>query len=210
MTALVIVDIQNDFLPGGALAVPEGDAVIDPINKLMKKPFDVIVATQDWHPRNHGSFADTHGNGHQPGDTVLLGGVEQVLWPRHCVQGSKGAEFSDKLQMIAIAKVFQKGCDAAEDSYSTFYDNGHVHSTGLAEYLRALDIEQVYIAGLATDYCVKFSALDSIKEGFTTYVIEDACRGINLNPNDCTDTFDEIRQAGGYVIKSADVKLRKK
>lgn len=198
--ALIIVDVQNDFLPGGALAVPQGDEVIPVINRLMEKDFDYILATQDWHPRQHGSFAETHGR--HPGERILLGDVEQILWPTHCVQGSKGAEISPLLHREKIGLIFHKGIDPQVDSYSTFFDNGHQRSTGLAEYLQSQQVEEVYLVGLATDYCVKYSAIDSIHAGFKTYVIEDACRGINLNPQDTREALDEIRMKGGEIIKS--------
>lgn len=196
--ALILVDIQNDFLPGGALAVPQGDKIIPAVNELQKR-FDLIVATQDWHPRDHLSFAANH-PGKSVGDKVLVNGVEQILWPAHCVQGTRGAEFSPKLDTSRIDRVFHKGTDPALDSYSGFYDNGHRRSTGLAEYLREQGIEEVVIAGLATDYCVKWTALDAKRLGFHTVVVEDACRGIACAPDDVECNWSEIRTAGVNVV----------
>src|SRR5580693_7950821 len=194
MDALLVVDIQNDFLPGGALAVPDGDQVIPIANHLMGF-FSLILATQDWHPANHGSFAANHLNRH-PGEIINLNGIMQVLWPVHCVQGSSGAAFSAQLRTERFSKVFKKGVDPGIDSYSGFFDNGKKRSTGLTEYLRDRNVNQLFICGLATDYCVKFSALDSIDSGLRTHLIEDACRGVELNPGDSASAIAEMRQAG--------------
>lgn len=201
--ALVLVDLQNDFCPGGALEVPHGDEVIDVANR-MQAHFDLVVATQDWHPRNHGSFADNH-QGKQPGQVIDLGGVEQVLWPVHCVQGTRGAEFVAELVTDKIAKVFQKGTDPEVDSYSGFYDNEHRKATGLTEYLRERGVEDVYILGLATDYCVKFTALDALEDGFSAYVIEDGCRGVGLGPDDVQDAVQEMRKSGVTILQSGQI-----
>jgi nicotinamidase/pyrazinamidase len=198
--ALILVDLQNDFVPGGALAVAEGDKVVPVANRL-QNAFDLIVATQDWHPRNHGSFASQH-PGKKPGDVIDLNGIPQVLWPDHCVQGSKGAEFHPQLDTRRIAGIFQKGTDPAIDSYSGFYDNGHRRGTGLAEYLRAENVTDIYVAGLATDYCVEYTALDGRKLGLNVFVIEDACRGVNLEPNDSADALDQMRANGVHVVTS--------
>jgi nicotinamidase/pyrazinamidase len=203
MKALIIVDIQNDFLPGGALAVKEGEKVIPVINQLMRAPFDLIVATQDWHPADHGSFAKTHGKA--IGEHVLLDGIDQILWPVHCVQESKGAELSNSLHTKLIQKTIRKGTDKNIDSYSTFFDNEHRKSTGLSQFLKDQGVDEVYLAGLATDYCVKYSALDALKLGFKTHVIADACRAVNLRPDDGEKALQEIREAGGEVIHSKDV-----
>jgi nicotinamidase/pyrazinamidase len=149
MEALIIVDVQNDFLPGGALAVTEGDEVVPIINRLAKS-FGLVVATQDWHPADHKSFASQHEN-KKPGDKVELLGMEQVLWPDHCVQGTKGAEFSSELDQLPIMNVFRKGIDPEIDSYSGFFDNGHKRSTGLHDYLQEKNVDTVTIVGLATD-----------------------------------------------------------
>ena len=203
MNALLVVDIQNDFLPGGALAVPDGDQVIPIANRLMGF-FSLILATQDWHPANHGSFAANHPNRH-PGEVINLNGIMQVLWPVHCVQGSSGAAFSAQLRTERFSKVFRKGIDPGIDSYSGFFDNGKKRATGLTEYLRDRSVNQLFICGLATDYCVKFSALDSIDSGICTHVIEDACRGVELNPGDSAAAIAEMRQAGVSIVESASL-----
>ncbi len=202
MKALVVVDIQYDFLPGGALAVPEGDSVIPVINALMPK-FDLVVATQDWHPSNHGSFASNHPN-KKPGEVIDLNGLEQVLWPDHCVQGTHGAQLSGDLDREEIQKIFQKGTDPGIDSYSGFFDNGHRKSTGLAEYLRSRGVDEVYIAGLTTDYCAKFTALDAIKENFNTWLFSDATRAVNLHAGDYEKAISEMKGEGVHILKSKD------
>ncbi len=203
MNTLLVVDIQNDFLPGGALAVPEGDRVIPIINRLIDR-FDLVLATQDWHPPDHGSFAANH-PGHQPGDVIDLNGIPQILWPIHCVQHSAGAAFSAQLRTDRFAKIFQKGIDPEIDSYSTFFDNAKRRATGLGDYLHQRGVREVFICGLATDYCVKYSALDSQDLGLQTHVIEDACRGVNLRPDDSKNAVVEMRAAGASIIDSAKV-----
>lgn len=201
-SALIVIDVQVDFLPGGALAVREGDQVVPVINRLMAGGrFDVVAATQDWHPPDHGSFAANH-PGTQVGQVIDLAGLSQILWPVHCVQGSPGAEFAPGLDTARFNKVFRKGTDPAIDSYSGFFDNGHRKSTGLADWLRDQGVTDVHLAGLATDYCVKFSALDAVKEGFTTHLIEDACRGVELKAGDVQRAIDEMRQAGVSIERA--------
>ena len=202
MKALILVDIQNDFCPGGALAVPHGDEVIPVANRLQKK-FGLVAATQDWHPRGHASFASTHGK--PVYSAISIHGAPQTLWPDHCVQGTHGAELAAALDPTRIARVFQKGTDPGIDSYSGFLDADHKHSTGLADYLRKRNVTDVYIAGLATDYCVKYTALDAAKLGFRTNVIEDACRGVNVNPGDSESALREMRAAGVKIIRSGDL-----
>jgi len=197
MNALVVVDVQNDFLPGGALAVPEGDAVVPRCNALMKS-FDLVVATQDWHPANHASFA-ANCRGHKVGDVIDVAGLKQVLWPVHCVQNTSGAAFAPELDVKRFARIFQKGTDPAIDSYSGFFDNGHRKSTGLADYLKSQRVTDVHVCGLATDYCVKFTALDARQLGFNVYLITDACRGVNLTPGDADAAIEEMRRAGVQV-----------
>ena len=192
--ALVLVDLQNDFCPGGALAVRQGDETIEVANRLSRH-FDVVVATQDWHPADHGSFAANQPGKH-PYEVIELGGLPQVLWPVHCVQGSPGADFHAALDRARITKVFPKGTDPQIDSYSGFHDNGHKKSTGLGEWLREQGVQQVYVLGLATDYCVKFTALDAQRAGFETFLIEDGCRAVELNPGDGDKAVDEMRAAG--------------
>lgn len=195
--ALIVVDVQNDFLPGGALAVPEGDAVIEAINVLMES-FDLVFATQDWHPADHGSFAANH-PGRRIGEVIDLNGLQQVLWPVHCVQNTGGAEFAPALRFARFDNVFRKGTDPAVDSYSGLYDNGHRHSTGLAEALKARGVREVSVCGLATDYCVKFTALDALREGFDVTLIERASRGVNLTPGDVGAAIKAMREAGVKV-----------
>jgi nicotinamidase/pyrazinamidase len=203
MNALLLVDVQNDFLPGGALPVPNGDQVIPVINAIQHK-FDLVLATQDWHPQNHGSFAANHSN-RAPGDVIELNGILQVLWPTHCVQETFGADFSANLHTEHFAKVFRKGTDPGIDSYSGFFDNGKKRSTGLAEYLHTGGVDRVFLCGLATDYCVKFSALDSAEAGFKTILIADACRGVDLQPGDSATAIEAMRRAGAVIIESADL-----
>lgn len=200
MKALVLVDLQNDFMPGGALAVTEGDRVVPIANRLMPR-FDLVVATQDWHPAGHCSFASQY-PGKSPGDLVNRGGVQQVLWPDHCIQGSTGAELHHELNQDRIDHVIHKGTDVRIDSYSGFYDNQRSRSTGLTEYLREHDVTEVYIMGLATDYCVKYTALDAVKDGFRTRLIEDGCRGVNLKPGDVEAAVNKMAAAGVQIVES--------
>lgn len=203
MTALILVDVQNDFVPGGALPVPEGNLVVSVLNRLQDR-FDLVVATQDWHPPDHGSFAANH-PGNKPGDVIDLGGLRQILWPVHCVQNTRGAAFVPELDTRRVARTFQKGTDPAIDSYSGFFDNGHRRSTGLGDYLKSAGVTDVYVAGLATDYCVKFTALDARSLGFATYLIEDASRGVNLNRGDVDRAVEEMRRSGVRVIASDNI-----
>jgi nicotinamidase/pyrazinamidase len=198
--ALVVVDTQRDFLPGGSLPVPDGDQVVPLINRLMEQ-VPLVVATQDWHPPNHCSFAANH-PGHEIGDTVEVAGLPQFLWPVHCVQDTDGARLSPDLNVHPMAAVFRKGTDPLLDSYSGFYDNAHRLKTGLTDFLRQHGIERILIAGLATDYCVKHTALDALGEGFAVQVIEDACRGIDQPPGSLADALHQIRAAGGEIITS--------
>ena len=203
MKALILVDIQNDFLPGGALAVPDGDAVIPIVNQLQSL-FPLVVATQDWHPDNHGSFAANHPDKNLF-DQIELYGLPQTLWPVHCVQGTHGAGFAPDLNQERITTIFQKGTDPGIDSYSGFFDNGHRRGTGLGEWLKHKDVTEVYVCGLATDYCVKFTALDAVGLGFKTYFIEDASRGVNLQPDDIKHAIDAMKTAGIQVIQSSEL-----
>jgi nicotinamidase/pyrazinamidase len=201
--ALILVDLQNDFVPGGALAVPDGDAVVPVANKV-QQAFDLIVATQDWHPRDHGSFAANH-RGKLPGDVVNLNGLRQILWPVHCVQNTRGADFVPGLNLSRVKKIFHKGIDPWIDSYSCFFDNGHRRDTGLNKYLKSQGVRDVYLMGLATDYCVKFSVLDALQLGFNVHVIEDGCRGINLKRDDSEETLEQLRRAGVEITRSSRV-----
>lgn len=205
--ALILVDIQNDFMPTGALPVPKGDEVIAAANALLGR-FELIVATQDWHPPRHGSFASEH-EGRSPGELIDLNGVPQVLWPDHCVQGSGGAAFAEGLDVGPVTRVFQKGMDPEVDSYSGFFDNGSSdgerHATGLGDWLKERGVEDVFVCGVATDYCVKFTALDAAGLGFRTHLIEDACRGVELNEGNVEGALSELREAGVVVVSSAEV-----
>ncbi len=192
--ALILVDLQNDFLPGGALEVKDGDHVIPVANRLMDD-FEIIVATQDWHPQEHGSFAANHPGG-ELYQVIDLNGLDQVLWPVHCVQDTPGADFAPGLQVERITKVFRKGTDPAIDSYSGLYDNGHRKSTGLGEWLKAQGVKRVTVCGLATDYCVKFTALDALAEGFEVTLNLAASRGVNLGPDDVDKAVEEMRSKG--------------
>ncbi len=180
--------------------MPQGDEVIPVANQLQQK-FPLVVATQDWHPANHLSFAPNH-PGKKPFDRIELEGLPQTLWPVHCVQHTPGAEFAPGLNRRSIAAVFQKGTDPAIDSYSGFYDNGQRRSTGMGEWLLQREVSELFLCGLTTDYCVKFSALDALRFGFKTTVVEDACRGVNLNPDDGARAFEELRAAGVTITKS--------
>jgi nicotinamidase/pyrazinamidase len=201
MKALLLVDIQIDFIPGGSLAVPGGNEIISIVNNLQQQ-FDVVAATQDWHPGNHKSFASNHKD-KNTFDIIELHGLEQVLWPDHCVQGTKGAEFSKELNMNKVEAIFRKGTDPEIDSYSGFYDNGHRKTTGLADYLKGKQATEVYIAGLAADYCVYYTAKDALLEGFMTYIIEDAVRAINVEG--FKKAKEDILSKGGKIINSSDI-----
>ena len=202
MKALLLVDLQNDFTPSGALPVPEGDQIIPLINRLQTK-FDLIVATQDWHPADHESFAVHHNK--QPGEMIRLHGIEQVLWPVHCVQKSDGAAFIGGLNTKKIEWICQKGMNKTVDSYSGFFDNDHKHATGLDNYLKKRGVREVYVAGLAADYCVKFTALDAQKLGYQTCLIADGTRGVNLNEGDVDKAMEEMKAAGISVLQSSDI-----
>jgi len=179
MKTLILIDVQNDFMPYGALPVAEGDQIVPIINKIIYK-FDLVVATQDWHPKNHISFASNHKD-KKLFDVMDLDGFKQTLWPDHCVQGTSGAEFHPDLETKPIEAIFRKGTNPNIDSYSGFYDNLHKKNTGLAGYLREKKAKDLYFVGLATDYCVYYSIIDALKEGFNVYLIEDATRAIDKN-----------------------------
>ncbi len=200
VNALIVVDLQNDFAPGGALAVPEGDLAVPVANRLMAG-FDLVAATKDWHPPDHLSFASQH-PGKQVGELVQLERLEQTLWPDHCVQGTRGAELIAGLDRSRIGRVFEKGVDRTIDSYSGFFDNGHRRSTGLGEFLRDRGATDVYIMGLATDYCVKYSALDAVSLGFKTHVVLEGCRGIDLSEGDVRRALETMRSAGVEVVEN--------
>lgn len=205
--ALIMVDIQNDFCPGGQLEVPEGDKIIPVVNKI-QVIFETIVATKDWHPKNHSSFASQH---HAAiGEVIDLNGIPQIMWPNHCIQDSWGAEFHAALQTGKIDKVITKGSNPLIDSYSGFFDNARLQKTELDSYLKQHEIGQIYICGLATDYCVKFTALDAKSLGYDVTVIIDACKGVNIHPDDVVKSLDEMTLAGIKLISSRELFLTKK
>lgn len=204
MEALILVDVQNDFCPGGALAVPDGDAVVAVANALSPR-YELVVATQDFHPPSHLSFAQNH-VGKKPYDQIELDGLPQVLWPPHCVQGTIGAELHSALDLSHVRRVFTKGTDERIDSYSGFFDNGHQKSTGLGDYLKQAGVKSVAILGLATDYCVKWTALDARQLGFDVRVVEDGCRGVGLTPNDVPNALAELRAAGVEIVQSRELR----
>lgn len=201
MRALLLIDIQNDFLPGGSLAVPAGNEIIEVVNSI-QSDFDLVVATQDWHPPSHKSFASNHSD-KESFDVIEWQGMQQVLWPDHCIQGSSGAELSKDVNWNYTETIFRKGTNPEIDSYSGFYDNGHLKSTGLDDYLKGRNVNEVYIAGLAADYCVYFTAKDALKEGFKTYIIEDATRAIN--EAGFKDAKKDIIEKGGSILLSKDL-----
>jgi nicotinamidase/pyrazinamidase len=203
MRALVLVDIQNDFMPGGSLPVVEGDAVVAVANHYIHR-FELVIATQDWHPADHGSFAVNH-PGRVRGDSVELGGVAQVLWPPHCVQSTPGASFHSALDIPGIKHVIRKGTDPGIDSYSGFFDNHHLRATGLETLLREWMVSDIVVMGLATDYCVKYTALDGRELGFAVTIVEDGCRAVDLAPGDGDRAFEEMRDAGCCVVSSAEL-----
>ncbi len=203
MATLIVVDVQNDFLPGGALAVPRGDEVVAVANAVMPA-FDRVVATQDWHPRAHGSFA-VNQPGRAVGEVITLAGAPQVMWPVHCVADTAGAQFAPGLAVEKFARVFVKGTDPEVDSYSGFFDNDRRSATGLGDYLRAVGEGDVWVLGLATDYCVKATALDAVGLGLRTRLIVDGCRAVDLAPGDGERAIAEMRAAGVEVVTSAEV-----
>jgi nicotinamidase/pyrazinamidase len=203
MRALLLIDIQNDFMPTGSLPVVDGDAVVPVANALMPA-FPLVVATQDWHPAGHGSFAVNH-PGTKPGDVIDLGGVAQVLWPPHCVQETRGAEFHRDLDVGGIDHVVRKGTDPAVDSYSGFFDNARRHATGLDAFLKERRVDEIVVAGLATDYCVQFTCLDGASLGYSVTVVVDGCRAVDLQPGDGDRAFERMSSAGVALAESGRV-----
>jgi nicotinamidase/pyrazinamidase len=199
---LVVVDVQNDFCPGGRLAVPKGDEVVPLINRLAQR-FSHVGLTQDWHPDHHHSFASAH-QGKKPFDVVPLSYGPQVLWPDHCIQGSPGAEFHRHLQIPHAQLVLRKGYRHNIDSYSAFYENDHKTVTGLAGYLRERELKHIVLAGLAFDFCVRYSAEDAFREGFQVTVIEDACRGIDIDGS-VNQTRESFARSGIQVVTAAAI-----
>jgi nicotinamidase/pyrazinamidase len=201
-TALIIIDVQNDFCPGGALAVADGDAVVPVINRLIPR-FGMRVLTQDWHPQDHASFAANH-PGAAPFSMTEMSYGPQVLWPTHCVQGSKGADFHDDLQTDGAAVVIRKGFKPEIDSYSAFFENDHTTPTGLAGYLRERGVSSIVVAGLATDFCVRYSAVDAAKLGFEVTLVEDACRAIDMDGS-LAAAMAEMNERNIRIVQSDDL-----
>lgn len=197
--ALIIVDVQNDFCEGGALAVPGANEIISYINLLMgENEYDKIVLTQDWHPANHKSFAST--NGKKVGDTIILNGIPQFMWPDHCVQGTSGAEFHKDLNREKVDHIIQKGKNIDFDSYSGFQDNNHFTKTGLDDYLKYHDIQLLEVVGLALDYCVKFTCLDAAQLGYVTCLHFNGTRAVNVKPENGKDAIYEMLQNSVTIL----------
>lgn len=205
-SALIVVDVQNDFLPGGALGVATADAIIPIINRLLRLPFRLRVASLDWHPRGHCSFASTWLK--KPHESIIIDGIEQKLWPDHCVQGTKGAEFSSELNVSLCDHIVHKGTELNIDSYSTFFDNEKLRSTGLEDYLRGDKVQDLYFAGLTTEYCVLYSVTDALQLGFHCHVIIDACRGIDVEKGDVEKAIALMKEKGAEVVTSDIVEKR--
>jgi nicotinamidase/pyrazinamidase len=203
MTAIILVDLQNDFLPCGAMAVPQGDAVI-PLANQLQGSFKVVAATQDWHPSNHKSFAASHA-GRQPGDILKLKAGPQPLWPTHCVQHTRGAELAPGLLLTRVNRVFKRGTDPEVAGHSGFFDQGQLHPTGLHTFLREKKVTAAYVMGLSADSCLKFTLLDAVELGFQTFLIEDACRGLSLGIEEPDPLLEELRQAGVSLVQSRDL-----
>jgi len=205
MKTLILIDIQNDFCTGGALAIPDGDAVVPVANRLMSN-FEMTIASQDWHPANHKSFASQK-EGISVGETFQLNGLTQMAWPDHCIQGSRGAQLVETLEKHSIDRIFTKGTDPEIDSYSAFFDNGHRAATGLGDFLKSNNVTEVFAMGLATDYCVKFTVLDALKLGFETKLIVDGCRGVELNEGDIDKAIQEMKDAGAEIVTEAEISI---
>lgn len=201
MKTLIIVDVQIDFMPGGALEVQEGDRIVPVINKILPK-FELVVATQDWHPASHKSFAANH-QGLKEFELIDLNGLEQKLWPPHCIQGTPGANFHPELDLRPVEAIFRKGMEEGIDSYSGFFDNGHKKNTGLAGYLKAKGADDLYFCGLAADICVYYTIKDALKEGFKTTLIEDAT--VPLIQEDFKQAKKDILEKGGKIITSEEL-----
>jgi len=199
MKTLLIIDVQNDFMPDGSLPVAEGDCIVPVINNIQDK-FDLVLATQDWHPKDHISFASNH-DGKSNFDVIELHGNPQTLWPDHCVQGTEGADFHPDLNTEQFEAIFRKGTDTSIDSYSAFYDNSHLKSTGLTGYLKEKGVTELYLCGLAADICVYFSILDAFKEGFDCTFIEDASKALD---NVHLDNLKQEMLAKGIKILNSE------
>lgn len=203
--AMLVVDVQNDFCPGGNLAVEEGDMVVPVINSLMPK-FPLIAATKDWHPPDHISLLSNH-PGTEAMDTKEIGGIEQIIWPDHCVQNTKGAELHPGLDLSGIHCILHKGYKANLDSYSAFFENDHTTPTGLAFFLQGLGVRDLYVTGLAEDVCVFATAADARKLGFTVFVVEDAVRGVNIPQGSLEEARKTMKSEGIRYVQSGDIGL---
>ena len=199
MKALVIVDVQNDFMKGGALEVPQANEIIPLVNQLQKK-FELVVFTKDWHPANHKSFASNN-SGKKNYDVIDLNGIEQVLWPDHCIENTFGSEIHSDILVAEGAFFFEKGTDPEIDSYSGFFDNGRKKATGLHHFLKGKNVTDVYVCGLATDFCVKFTALDAKELGYNTFLFKKATKAVNLSPVDFENALSEMTLKGISVIE---------
>ncbi len=197
--ALLLVDIQNDFLPGGSLAVPDGDKVIPVANSAIPL-FEIVLASQDWHPDGHCSFASRY-PGYKPGETILIDGIEHALWPDHCILGTRGAEIAPGIDLGRIHSFFRKGTEKDSDSYSAFFDNDRRKSTGLMEYLKEHGVGEITIIGLTTEYCVQFTSLDARSLGLQVKVVLDGIRGVEMNPGDCEEALDNMSSAGVEILQ---------
>ncbi|WP_074023575.1 bifunctional nicotinamidase/pyrazinamidase [Xenorhabdus eapokensis] len=205
-TALLLIDLQNDFCTGGALAVKESDAVIEVANNVIARCQEnniTVIATQDWHPANHMSFAEN--SGQKVGELGELNGIPQVWWPNHCIQGEFGAEFHPLLNQSAIQEIFRKGENPQIDSYSAFFDNDHKSKTRLDAWLTEQNIQRLFVMGIATDYCVKFTVLDALALGYETYVIIDGCRGVNIQNDDSQQALEEMARKGAKLISQSEI-----
>jgi nicotinamidase/pyrazinamidase len=201
--AFLVIDLQNDFCPGGNLAVPEGDQIVDVVNALMPR-FRTVVATKDWHPAGHISFSSTH-EGTAVFDTVEVSYGEQILWPDHCIQGSRGAELHPDLDQRYLDCILHKGVRQELDSYSAFFENDQTTPTGLDGYLRSLGCRTVYLAGLATDVCVMYSALDAVRLGYPVVLVRDASRGVNVPEGSLDSALDSLSAAGVRIVTSQEI-----
>lgn len=202
MRTLILIDVQNDFMPGGSLSVPKGNEIVPIINTIIPK-FDLIVATQDWHPKDHKSFASNHRE-KEVFEIIDLNGLEQKLWPNHCVQNSLGAEFHPKLHQERIEAIFKKGMNPEIDSYSGFYDNDHRKTTGLAGYLKEKGATDLFFCGLAADICVYFTMVDALREGFNAILIEDASKPLDVD--DFEELKQKMREQGAIIISSKELR----
>lgn len=202
-SVLLLIDIQNDFCPGGALEVENGDEIIEPINRIIHR-FPKVVATKDWHPEDHISFASLH-EGHDPFDVITADGEDQVLWPDHCIKGSSGAELRTGLDMTGVHLILHKGYRTDLDSYSAFFENDKTTPTGLHPYLKGLDIGNVFIAGLAEDVCVFFSVMDARRLGYPVYILTDAVRGVDTPPGTLEKNRRAMKDSGAEYISTGDI-----